>query len=133
MYILIISCNFNCKVTKKDLILRVAASNPSISKECIESSVNLFFEAISHYLSYHQRVELRGFGSFSVRVRKSYTAHNPRSREYVDINQKFIPFYKPSTLIKKVLSEQGDQKKNPVPIKKRGFFSEMSTQVSKDF
>jgi integration host factor subunit beta len=108
-------------VTKRDLILRVASRNPSISKECIERAVNLFFEAISHYLSHHQRVELRGLGSFSVRVRKSYTAHNPRSREYVDIHQKFIPFYRPSTLVKKSLADQGVQKKGTVH-KKRGFF-----------
>jgi integration host factor subunit beta len=120
-------------VTKRDLILRVASNNPSISKECIERAVNLFFEAIAHYLSHHQRVELRGLGSFSVRVRKSYTAHNPRSREYVDIHQKFIPFYRPSTLVKKALADQGCQKMVSAQKKKRGFFMDKHNESSRNF
>ena len=112
-------------MTKRDLILRVVSRNPSISKECIERSVNLFFEAISHYLAHHQRVELRGFGSFCVRVRKSYTAHNPRSGEYVDIDQKFIPFYKPSALVKRSLVDEMDQNKVLEKKKKKGFFSDV--------
>ena len=118
-------------VTKKDLVLRVASIYPSISKECVERSVNLFFEAIAHYLSHHQRVELRGFGSFSVRIRKKYTAHNPRSREYVDIDQKFIPFYKPSTLVKKTLIEQGGNLKKDANEKKRGFFNHVTDHPKK--
>lgn len=109
-------------MTKKDLVLEVASQNPALGRDKIEAAVNIFFEGIAHYLSHQQRVELRGLGSFSVRERKAYTAHNPRDREYVDVQSKRIPFYKPSSLVTKALAEQTTPEQARRPLKKKGFF-----------
>lgn len=106
-------------MTKKDLILSVAHANPNLNKKMIIEAVNLFFDMITFYLSHHQRVELRGFGSFSIRKRASHHAHNPQTGEMIFVPEKFSPFFKAGYALKEEL-------KNPrkeADTKKRGFFT----------
>ena len=106
-------------MTKKDLIASIAHANPNITKKVATDAVNLFFDMISFYLSHHQRVELRGFGSFSVRKRAAHQAHNPQTGETLFIPEKLTPFFKAGHTLKEDL--QVDRKESE--SKKSGFFT----------
>ncbi len=81
-------------MTKSELILRLAEKNPHLFQRDIERIVNTIFESITAALAKGQRVELRGFGAFSVKRRESRTGRNPRTGEAVEVSEKCIPFFK---------------------------------------
>jgi integration host factor subunit beta len=110
-------------MTKKDVIMAVAGANPNISRQNITQAVNLVFEMVAFYLGHHQRVELRGFGIFSVRKREGHKAHNPQTGETLWIPEKHVPFFRPSSALKESL------KKAAIPIKKNNFFLNLSRAV----
>ncbi len=81
-------------MTKSELIARLAELNPSLYHRDLEQLVNTVFETISEALERGDRVELRGFGAFSLRERKARIGRNPRTGESVDVAAKTIPFFK---------------------------------------
>ena len=81
-------------MTKSELILRLAELNPNLYHRDIERIVNYFFDTITDALAEGKRVELRGFGAFSVRHRDARQGRNPRTGESVDVNEKKVPFFK---------------------------------------
>ena len=107
-------------MTKKDLIMAVASANPSISRQKIEEAVGLVFEMMAFYLGHHQRVELRGFGIFSVRQRNGHKAHNPQTGERLWVPEKSVPFFRPSSALKESLKMEAKANK------KKPFFSNIS-------
>lgn len=90
-------------MTKKDLVLAVATANPYMSRKNVEEAVQIIFDMISFYLAHHQRIELRGFGVFSVRHRPGHKAHNPRTGETLWVPDKSVPFFKPSITVRDAL------------------------------
>jgi integration host factor subunit beta len=81
-------------MTKSELILKIAELNPHLYQRDVERIVSTIFDEITHALARGDRVELRGFGAFSVRQRDSRTGRNPRTGAAVDVAQKSIPFFK---------------------------------------
>ena len=81
-------------MTKSELIARLAELNPSLYHRDLEQLVNTVFDTISDALERGDRVELRGFGAFSLRERKARTGRNPRTGESVNVAAKTIPFFK---------------------------------------
>jgi integration host factor subunit beta len=81
-------------MTKSELILKIAELNPHLYQRDVERIVSTIFEEITRALARGDRVELRGFGAFSVRRRDSRTGRNPRTGAAVDVAQKSIPFFK---------------------------------------
>ncbi len=81
-------------MTKSELISRLAAENPLLYYRDVEKIVLTVFEEISSALAKGERVELRGFGAFSVKERKARIGRNPRTGEPVEVNEKFIPYFK---------------------------------------
>ena len=81
-------------MTKSELIARLAAQNPSLYHRDIERLVNTIFDTITEALVVGDRVELRGFGSFSLREREGRMGRNPRTGEAVSVNAKRMPFFK---------------------------------------
>ena len=81
-------------MTKSELILRLAELNPNLYHRDVERIVNCFFDTITEALAEGKRVELRGFGAFSVRQRDSRLGRNPRTGEAVDVDEKKVPFFK---------------------------------------
>ena len=81
-------------MTKSELIARLAELNPSLYHRDLEQLVNTVFDTISDALERGDRVELRGFGAFSLRERKARTGRNPRTGESVNVAAKTIPFSK---------------------------------------
>jgi integration host factor subunit beta len=81
-------------MTKSELILRLAERNPHLYQRDVERIVTTIFDEISEALSRGQRVELRGFGAFSVKQRDARTGRNPRTGATVHVAAKAIPFFK---------------------------------------
>jgi integration host factor subunit beta len=81
-------------MVKSELILRLAELNPHLYQRDIERIVSTVFEEISGALAQGQRVELRGFGAFSVKHRAARVARNPRTGVSVQVADKHVPFFK---------------------------------------
>jgi integration host factor subunit beta len=81
-------------MTKSELIERLSDEHDLLNKRDAESIVNLIFGGISNALAQGDRVEIRGFGSFSVRERDAREARNPKSGELVKIPCRRTPFFK---------------------------------------
>ncbi|MBL6605608.1 MAG: integration host factor subunit beta [Alphaproteobacteria bacterium] len=81
-------------MTKSELIARLAELNPSLYHRDLEQLVNTVFDTITEALEKGDRVELRGFGAFSLRERKARVGRNPRTGEAVSVDAKTIPFFK---------------------------------------
>ncbi len=98
-------------MVKSELILRLAELNPHLYHRDIERLVTTFFEEISKSLSNGNRVELRGFGAFSIKERPPRTARNPRTGEQVDVSEKNVPFFKTGKELRyRLNSESKDDK-----------------------
>ena len=81
-------------MTKSDLILRLAEKYPHLLQRDIERIVNTVFDEVSNALARGNRVELRGFGAFSVKHREARQGRNPRTGETVSVASKSVPFFK---------------------------------------
>ncbi len=81
-------------MTKSELIARLAAANPHLYQRDVERIVTTIFEEISAALARGDRVELRGFGAFSVKQRGARVGRNPRTGASVSVTSKHIPYFK---------------------------------------
>ena len=82
-------------MTRSDLIIKLAAKFPQLLYQDAEDSVKTLLDAISAELARGGRVEVRGFGSFSVHVRPPRVGRNPKTGERVDVPVKAVPHFKP--------------------------------------
>lgn len=81
-------------MVKSELIARLAERNPHLYQRDIERIVTSIFEEVSAALARGDRVELRGFGAYSVKQRGARMARNPRTGEAVHVAEKHVPFFK---------------------------------------
>jgi len=81
-------------MTKSQLIQKIAELNPHLYQRDVERIVATVFEEITSALAKGNRVELRGFGAFSVKIRDSRVGRNPRTGETVRVSRKAVPFFK---------------------------------------
>lgn len=82
------------KVIKSELVQRLAAKNPHLYQRDLEKIVNAILNEITEALARGDRVELRGFGAFSVKRRDARSGRNPRTGAAVDVTEKAVPFFK---------------------------------------
>ena len=94
MLLLVLEAGKVTRMTKSELIARLAEQNPSLYHRDLEQLVNTVFETITKALENGDRVELRGFGAFSIRERKARIGRNPRTGEPVNVEAKRMPFFK---------------------------------------
>lgn len=81
-------------MTKSELIADLAAANPHLLQRDAELIVATIFEEVVAALAAGERVELRGFGAFTVKRRNARTGRNPRTGAAVTVNEKRVPFFK---------------------------------------
>ena len=81
-------------MTKSELIAELAAANPHLTGHDVELIVATVFDEITGALARGERVELRGFGAFTVKRRNARTGRNPRTGETVPVEEKAVPFFK---------------------------------------
>lgn len=96
-------------MTKSELIARLAERNPHLYQRDVERIVTTIFEEIATALARGDRVELRGFGAFSVKKRDARQGRNPRTGEPVAVEGKAIPFFKTGKQLRERLNTQGDE------------------------
>ena len=87
-------------MTKSELIQHIAEMNPHLYHRDVERIVSTIFEEISDALARGDRVELRGFGAFSVKQRDARVGRNPRTGESVSVEEKHVPFFKAGKLLR---------------------------------
>jgi integration host factor subunit beta len=79
---------------KSELVQVISTNNPHLFQRDVENIVNAVFDEITAALSTGNRVELRGFGAFSVKNRPARAGRNPRTGESVKVEEKWVPFFK---------------------------------------
>jgi integration host factor subunit beta len=82
------------RMIKSELIQQIAEENPHLYQRDVERIVSVIFEEITSALARGDRVELRGFGAFSVKARDARMGRNPRTGESVPVPAKKVPFFK---------------------------------------
>lgn len=89
---------------RSELIQKISEENPHLFQRDVERIVNTVFEEIIHAMARGDRVELRGFGAFSVKKRDSRQGRNPRTGESVSVDEKHVPFFKTGKLLRERLN-----------------------------
>jgi integration host factor subunit beta len=79
---------------KSELVQKIAEQNPQLYQRDVENIVNAILEEIVAALARGDRVELRGFGAFSVKARNARVGRNPRTGAHVAVEDKVVPFFK---------------------------------------
>ncbi len=85
---------------RSELIEKIAAENPHLYQKDVERIIDTIFDEIIDAMAEGDRVELRGFGSFSVKKREARTGRNPRTGESVQVEAKAVPFFKTGKLLR---------------------------------
>ena len=95
-------------MTKADLIEEVVRVT-DVSKKHAEIIVNTVFSSIIEALQHDDKIELRGFGSFRVRRRRSRQGRNPKTGDRVSVPEKRIPYFKPGKELKDLINDADDE------------------------
>ena len=90
---------------KSELVQKIAEKNSHLSHREVERLVSAIFDEIVDALSAGGRVELRGFGAFSVKSRPGRVGRNPRTGQKVEISEKNVPYFKTGKLLKERLNK----------------------------
>ena len=97
---------------KSQLIQNITEANPHLFVRDVERIVNTIFNEITQSLADGKRVELRGFGAFSVQHRKERVGRNPRTGESVNVEEKFIPRFKTGKDMRLKLNSKSNASEN---------------------
>jgi integration host factor subunit beta len=81
-------------MTKKEFIDQVSLKLRHLSRSEVENIVQTIFDKMSSALCAHQRIELRGFGIFEIRNRPARLGRNPKSGEFVQVKNRYVPFFR---------------------------------------
>ena len=93
---------------RSELIQKISEENPHLFQRDVERIVNTVFEEIIDTMARGDRVELRGFGAFSVKKRDSRQGRNPRTGESVSVEEKHVPFFKTGKLLRERLNGEAE-------------------------
>ena len=93
---------------RSQLVARLAADNPHLSRSEAERVVSTLLDSVTEALAQGRRVELRGFGAFSVRARPARSGRNPRTGDSVEVPGKCAPFFKSGKELRERLNAAGD-------------------------
>jgi len=91
---------------KSELIQKIADENPHLYQRDVERIVGTIFDQIVEAMADGKRVELRGFGAFSVKKREARSGRNPRTGATVNVEEKFVPFFKTGKLLRDRLNSK---------------------------
>jgi integration host factor subunit beta len=95
---------------KSELIERLAEKFPHIAKADVEKIVNSMVDRIIEALKKNDRIEIRGFGSLFVKLRKGREARNPKTGTRLNIEPKHVPFFKAGKELKELINKNTQEK-----------------------
>jgi integration host factor subunit beta len=108
-------------MTKADLIDEVSRQLTELTRKESEVIVETIFESVVRSLRAGDKIEIRGFGSFRTRQRKSRVGRNPKTGDRVDVPAKKIPYFKPSKELKDMVNSSSENPQiQPVPVPAAG-------------
>ena len=84
----------SASVIKSELVQRIADQNPHLYQRDVEKVLNAVLDEIVNAMARRNRVEIRGFGAFSVRVRPARTGRDPRTGSIVSVKRKVVPYFR---------------------------------------
>ena len=90
---------------KSELVQRIAERNPHLYLRDVENVVNAILDEIAAAMARGDRVELRGFGAFSVKRRNARVGRNPRTGAHVEVDEKIVPFFKTGKELRERLND----------------------------
>lgn len=85
---------------RSELVQKIIDANPHLYQRDAEKIINTVFDSIISAMEQGDRVELRGFGAFSVKKRDARVGRNPRTGQSVDVDEKHVPFFKTGKLLR---------------------------------
>ena len=91
-------------MTKNELAEMVVERTPHISKRDMEFVVDTIFESMAQALQRGERIDIRGFGSFQVRVHRAHEGHNPKTGEVIHVPTRRRPFFRVAKELKETVS-----------------------------
>lgn len=92
-------------MTKSELIEGLVQQNHTLPVKLVEDSVKTILEMMSQSLENGDRIEIRGFGSFSLHYRQSRLGRNPKTGEKVALTAKYVPHFKPGKALKDMVNQ----------------------------
>jgi integration host factor subunit beta len=97
-------------VTKSELIDRLTSKQPHLAHKDVELVVKCLLEQMSDALATGNRIEIRGFGSFSLHYRPPRVARNPKTGETVSLPSKYVPHFKPGKELRERVDQRGNKR-----------------------
>ena len=88
-------------MTKSELIEKISNNQDQLPPKDVELAVRMILDRMVNSLSNNERIEIRGFGSFSLHYRAARVGRNPKTGAAVDLNGKFVPHFKPGKELRK--------------------------------
>ena len=95
-------------MTKSELIERIIDKQDQLSVKDVEMAIKVMLEHMAETLADGDRIEIRGFGSFSLHYRNARTGRNPKTGEEVTLEGKFVPHFKPGKELRDSVNSQVD-------------------------
>lgn len=95
-------------MTKTDLIEKVSLQTDGLTKKQTEIIVNMLFDSIKEALAGGDKIEIRGFGSFRIRQRRTREGRNPKTGQNVFVPEKKVPFFKAGKELKELVDGRTD-------------------------
>jgi integration host factor subunit beta len=92
-------------MTKSELIERIVSGQGQLSSRDVELAIKTMLEQMAQALSTGDRIEIRGFGSFSLHYRSPRTGRNPKTGESVTLDGKYVPHFKPGKELRDRVNE----------------------------
>lgn len=92
-------------MTKSELIELIARKQTQLPQKDVEIAVNQIIESMTQTLASGERIEIRGFGSFSLHHRKARIGRNPKTGESVELSEKRVPHFKPGKTLRELVDE----------------------------
>lgn len=96
-------------MTKSELIDRISLEQKQLSPKDVELAVKMVIEYMANSLSLGERIEIRGFGSFSLHYREPRRGRNPKTGDAVDLSGKYVPYFKPGKEMRERVNQNAHQ------------------------
>jgi integration host factor subunit beta len=92
-------------MTRSELVEIIASKQTQLSVKDVELAVKTIIDLMSNALSEGQRIEIRGFGSFSLHYRSPRVGRNPKTGDSVELEAKFVPHFKPGKELRDLVND----------------------------
>ena len=108
-------------MTKSELIERIAAVQTQLSAKDVELAVKMMLDHMAEALAEGERIEIRGFGSFSLHYRAPRLGRNPKTGEKVELAGKYVPHFKPGKELRERVNNSLEQEQEVAAHPPSGF------------